>query len=37
MLGGGIIVAGILVLISGQRSGWSHKKDSTVSTWRHSQ
>jgi uncharacterized membrane protein len=32
MLGGGIIVAGILVLISGRRSGWSHREDSTVST-----
>jgi O-acetylserine/cysteine efflux transporter len=31
MLGGGIIVAGILVLISGQRSGWSHNKDSNAS------
>jgi len=31
MLGGGIVVAGILVLISGRRSGWSHNKDSTVS------
>ena len=32
MLGGGIIVAGILVLISGRRSGWRHNKDSTAST-----
>lgn len=31
MLGGGIIVAGLLVLISGRRSGWSHNKDSTAS------
>ncbi len=31
MLGGGVIVAGILVLIRGQRSGWSHNKDSTIS------
>jgi drug/metabolite transporter (DMT)-like permease len=31
MLGGGIIIAGIMVLISGQRSRWSHNKDSNVS------
>jgi drug/metabolite transporter (DMT)-like permease len=31
MLGGGIIIAGILVLISGQRSRWSRNRDSTVS------
>jgi drug/metabolite transporter (DMT)-like permease len=31
MLGGGIIVAGILVLVRGQRSGWSHNKDSAIS------
>jgi chloramphenicol-sensitive protein RarD len=31
MLGGGIIVAGILALISGRHSRWSHSKDSTAS------
>lgn len=31
MLGGGIIVVGILVLISGRRGGWGHNKDSAMS------
>jgi drug/metabolite transporter (DMT)-like permease len=31
MLGGGIIVAGILALIIGQRRRWSHNRDSNVS------